>query len=119
MTTTFHYEAEEPRYESSYEGADLRLHCQGLVAVAAGPEFGDTQGELPTWYELSPANGRRVLAGVGRGNLGAESATVLAMREAAWAGAMATIDPPPLSIWTASSAAPVGSAFARSRSGLS
>jgi len=61
--------------------------------VAAGPEFGDTQGEPPTWYELSPANGRRVLAGVGRGRLGARNATVLAMREATWAGAMAGLSP--------------------------
>ena len=93
MTTIFHYEADEPRYESSYEGADLRLHCQGLVALAMGPEFGDTQGEPPTWYELSPANGRRVLAGVGRGRLGARNATVLAMRKATWAGALAGLSP--------------------------
>jgi hypothetical protein len=93
MTTTFHYEAEEPRYESSYEGADLQLHCQGLVAVAAGPEVGHPQDGCPTWYELSPTNGKRVLAGVGRGCLGAQSATVLAVRESTWAGAMAGLPP--------------------------
>ena len=37
MTTTFHFETNEPQYEYSYEGAEVQLRCQGLVAAAAGP----------------------------------------------------------------------------------
>ena len=37
MTTTFHFEPNEPQYEFSCEGVDVQLRCQGLVAVAAGP----------------------------------------------------------------------------------
>ena len=46
MTTTFHFETNEPQYEYSYEGADVQLRCQGLVAVAAGPA--PAPGETPS-----------------------------------------------------------------------
>ena len=51
MTTTFHFETNEPQYEYSYEGADVQLRCQGLVAVAAGPAPALDENALRTWFE--------------------------------------------------------------------
>ena len=63
MTTTFHFETNEPQYEYSYEGADVRLRCQGLVAEAAGPAPEFDKNAPSTWFELSPVCGKRILAG--------------------------------------------------------
>ena len=57
MTTTFHFETNEPQYEYSYEGADVQLRYEGLVAVAAGP--------APAFDEKSPERGSSSLRSAG------------------------------------------------------
>jgi hypothetical protein len=91
VTTTFHFETNEPQYEYSQGGADVQLRCEGLVAVAAGPApaFGECTSR--TWFELSPVSGKRILAGVGRSAPSAASA--IETREAIWANAMAGFNP--------------------------
>ena len=93
MTTTFHYEADQPQYESAYEHADVQLRCRGFVAVAVGPECIPAESGPPTWHELSPATGMRVLAGVGRGIAGTKFVSAIETREAIWASAMAGLTP--------------------------
>lgn len=56
MTTTFHFEPNDPQYEFSCEGVDVQLRCQGLVSVAAGPPPALGEKVLRTWFELSPAS---------------------------------------------------------------
>ena len=92
MTTTFHFETNEPQYEYSYEGADVQVRCEGLVAVAAGPAttFDDA---TRTWFELSPVSGNRILAGVGRSVPGATAASAFETKEKLWANAMAGLAP--------------------------
>jgi hypothetical protein len=92
MTTTFHFEADEPRYESSFENADVQLRCQGMVAVAAGPAYPSEDG-AGTWYELSPISGNQILAGVGRSGPNENFESVIATRERIWASAMAGLTP--------------------------
>lgn len=91
MSTTFHFETNEPQYEYSYEGADIQLRCVGLVAAAAGPA--PTRGVPRTWFELAPAGGGRILAGVGRVVPGATAAAALDTKETLWANAMAGLVP--------------------------
>lgn len=91
MSTTFHFETNEPQYEYSYEGADIQLRCVGLVAVAAGPA--PIRGVPRTWFELAPASGRRILAGVGRSVPGATPAKAFETKETMWANAMAGLVP--------------------------
>jgi len=91
VTTTFHFETNEPQYEYSFEGADVRLHCGGLVAVAAGPA--PARGVPRTWFELSPVSGKRILAGVGRRAPGATAASAFEAKETVWANAMAGLVP--------------------------
>lgn len=93
MTSTFHFETNEPQYEYSYEGADLQLRCQGLVAVAAGPAPGFDENTLSSWFELSPFSGKRILAGVGRCVPRASAASAFETRETVWANAMAGLVP--------------------------
>ena len=62
MTTTFHFETNEPQYEYSYEGADVQLRCQGLVAAAAGP--------APAFDENVHPNVVRALSGQREANTG-------------------------------------------------
>ena len=93
MTTTFHFETNEPQYEYSYEGADVQLRCQGLVAVAAGPAPAFDENVHCTWFELSPVSGKRILAGVGRSVPSATAASAFETRETMWANAMAGLDP--------------------------
>ena len=92
MTTTFHFES-EPRYEYSYEGADVQLRCEALVAVAAGPAHSFDDNAIRTWFELSPVSGKRILAGVGRSAPGAVAASVFETKETMWANAMAGLAP--------------------------
>ena len=89
MTTTFHFETNEPQYEYSYEGADLQLRYQGLVAVAAGPAPAFEESATRTWFELSPVSGKRILAGVGRSTPSATAASAFETKETMWANAMA------------------------------
>ena len=96
MTTTFHFETNEPQYEYSYEGADVQLRCQGLVAAAAGPAPAFDENVPRTWFELSPVSGKRILAGVGRSVPRATAASAFETREAIWANAMAGLGPPEL-----------------------
>jgi hypothetical protein len=93
MTTTFHYEAEEPQYESPYEGADIQLRCGGLVGAGAGPAFLPPDSPPPTWYELSSVSGNCILIGVGRCAPNSGSTAAIENREAIWAGAMAGLAP--------------------------
>ena len=93
MTTTFHFETNEPQYEYSYEGAEVQLRCQGLVAVAAGPAPAFDENAARTWFELSPVSGKRILAGVGRSVPSATAASAFETRETIWANAMAGLDP--------------------------
>lgn len=93
MTTTFHFETNEPQYEYSCEGADTQLRCQGLVAVAAGPAPAPGEDATRTWFELSPISGKRILAGVGRSVPSATAASAFETREAIWANAMAGLAP--------------------------
>ena len=93
MTTTFHFETNEPQYEYSFEGADLQLRCQALVAVATGPTAGFGEDTLCSWFELSPFSGNRILAGVGRCVPHAGASSALETREAVWAKAMAGLVP--------------------------
>jgi hypothetical protein len=93
VTTTFHFETNEPQYEYSYEGAEVQLRCQGLVAVAAGPAPIFDENVARTWFELSPVSGKRILAGVGRSVPSATSSSAFETREAMWANAMAGLDP--------------------------
>ena len=93
MTTTFHFETNEPQYEYSSEGADLQLRCQGLVAVAAGPAPAPGEDATCKWFELSPVSGKRILAGVGRSAPSATAASAFETRETIWANAMAGLDP--------------------------
>ena len=93
MTTTFHFEANEPQFEYSYEGADVQLRCQGLVAVAAGPAPAFDDNATRTWFELSPVSGKRILAGVGRSVPGATAASAFESKETMWANAMAGLVP--------------------------
>ncbi len=93
MTTTFHFETNEPQYEYSYEGADLQLRCQGLVAVAAGPAPAFEESATRTWFELSPVSGKRILAGVGRSTPSATAASAFETKETMWANAMAGLSP--------------------------
>jgi hypothetical protein len=92
VTTTFHFETNELQYEYSYEGAEVQLRCQGLVAVAAGPALAFDEHATRTWFELSPLSGRRVLAGVG-GSVPATTTSALEAREETWAYAMAGLVP--------------------------
>ena len=93
MTTTFHCETNEPQYEYSYQGADVQLRCAGLVAAAAGPAPALGENVPSTWFELSPASGKRILAGVGRCAPGATAASAFETRETIWANAMAGLVP--------------------------
>ena len=93
MTTTFHFETNELQYEYSYEGAEVQLRCQGLVAAAAGPTPAFDDDATRTWFELSPVSGKRILAGVGRSVPSATSSSAFETREAMWANAMAGLDP--------------------------
>ena len=93
MTTTFHFEPNEPQYEYSYEGADVQLRCEGLVAVAAGPAPTFDDNAIRTWFELSPVSGKRILAGVGRSVPGATAASAFETKETMWANAMAGFVP--------------------------
>jgi hypothetical protein len=93
VTTTFNFDTNEPQYEYSYEGAEVQLRCQGLLAVAAGPAPGFGEGAIRTWFELSPVSGQRILAGVGRSASSATAASSFETREAIWANAMAGLDP--------------------------
>ena len=93
MTTTFHFETNEPQYEYSYEGADVQLNCEGLVAVAAGPAPAFDENVPRTWFELSPVSGKRILAGVGRSVPSATASSAFETREAMWANAMAGLAP--------------------------
>ena len=93
MTTTFHFETNEPQYEYSYEGAEVQLRCQGLVAAAAGPAPVFDGNVHRTWFELSPVSGKRILAGVGRSMPSATTVSAFETREAMWANAMAGLDP--------------------------
>jgi hypothetical protein len=93
VTTTFHFDTNEPQYEYSCEGADVQLRCQGLVAVAAGPAPAFDENLPRTWFELSPVSGKRILAGVGRSVPSAIAASVFETRETLWASAMAGLDP--------------------------
>jgi len=93
VTTTFHFDTNEPQYEYSCEGADTQLRCQGLVAVAAGPAPAPGEDATRTWFELSPVSGKRILAGVGRSAPGATAASAFETREAIWANAMAGLAP--------------------------
>ena len=93
MTTTFHFETNEPQYEYSYEGADVQLRCEGLVAVAAGPAPSFDENVPRTWFELSPVSGKRILAGVGRSVPSATASSAFETREAMWANAMAGLAP--------------------------
>lgn len=93
MTTTFHFETNEPQYEYSYEGADVQLRCEGLVAVAAGPAPAFDENVPRTWFELSPVSGKRILAGVGRSVPCATASSAFETREAMWANAMAGLVP--------------------------
>jgi hypothetical protein len=88
VTTTFHFETNEPQYEYSYEGADVQLRCQGLVAVAAGPAATFDEYATRTWYELSPVSGKRILAGVGR-SVPRATTSALETKQTMWAHAMA------------------------------
>ena len=92
MTTTFHFETNEPQYEYSYEGADVQLRCEGLVAVAAGP--------APAFDENAPVLGLSSLRSAGseswRGSTkcaGATASSAFETREAMWANAMAGLVP--------------------------
>jgi hypothetical protein len=96
VTTTFHFETNEPQYEYSYEGADVQLRCQGFVAAAAGPAPAFDEIVHRTWFELSPVSGKRILAGVGRSVPSATAASAFETREAIWANAMAGLVPPEL-----------------------
>jgi hypothetical protein len=93
VTTTFHFETNEPQYEYSYEGAEVQLRCQGLVAAATGPAPAFDETVPRTWFELSPVSGKRILAGVGRSAPSASAASAFETREAMWAYAMAGLDP--------------------------
>ncbi len=93
MTTTFNFDTNEPQYEYSYEGAEVQLRCQGVVAVAAGPVSAFDENVSRTWFELSPVSGKRILAGVGRSAPSATAASAFETREAMWANAMAGLDP--------------------------
>jgi len=93
VTTTFHFETNEPQYEYSYEGAEVQLRCQGLVAAAAGPTPAFDENVHSTWFELSPVSGKRILAGVGRSVPSATAASAFETRETMWASAMAGLDP--------------------------
>jgi hypothetical protein len=93
VTTTFHYEADQPQYESTYEDADVQLRCGGFVAVAVGPECIPAKCGPLTWHELSPATGKRVLVGVGRCIAGTKFVSAIETREAIWASAMAGLTP--------------------------
>ena len=93
MTTTFHFETNEPQYEYSYEGAEVQLRCQGLVAAAVGPAATFDDNATRTWFELSPVSGKRILAGVGRSGPGASAASAFETRETMWASAMAGLVP--------------------------
>jgi hypothetical protein len=93
VTTTFHFETNEPQYEYSYEGAEVQLRCQGLVAAAAGPAATFDDYATPTWFELSPVSGKRILAGVGRVVPGATASSAFETKETTWAKAMAGLDP--------------------------
>jgi hypothetical protein len=93
VTTTFHFDTNDPQYEYSCEGADLQLRCQGLVAVAAGPAPGLDENVPRTWFELSPVSGKRILAGVGRSVPSATAASAFETRETMWASAMAGLVP--------------------------
>ncbi len=93
MTTTFHFETNEPRYEYSYEGADVQLRCEGLVAVAAGPAPTFDDNAARTWFELSPVSGQRILAGVGRCVPGTNAVSTFETKETIWANAMSGLAP--------------------------
>jgi len=93
VTTTFHFETNEPQYEYSYEGAEVQLRCQGLVAAAAGPAATFDDNAIRTWFELSPVSGKRILAGVGRSVPSVSATSAFETREAMWANAMAGLDP--------------------------
>ena len=93
MTTTFHFETNEPRYEYSYESADVELRCEALIAVAAGPPPTFDDNATHTWFELSPVSGKQILAGVGRRVSDATMAPAFETREAMWANAMAGLGP--------------------------
>jgi hypothetical protein len=93
VTTTFHFETNEPQYEYSSEGAEVQLRCQGLVAAAAGPAPSFDESVARTWFELSPVSGKRILAGVGRSVPSATAASAFETREAIWANAVAGLDP--------------------------
>ena len=92
MTTTFHSETNEPQYEYSYEGADVQLRCQGLVAVAAGPAPALDEHATRSWFELAPISGNRILAGAGRSAPRTMTSAIEA-REASWANAIAGLAP--------------------------
>lgn len=92
MTTTFHFEMNEPQYEYFFEGADVQLRCQGLVAAAAGPAAAFEEHGPRSWFELSPISGKRILAGVGR-SVPRTTTSALETREAIWANAMAGFAP--------------------------
>jgi hypothetical protein len=93
VTTTFDFGTNEPQYEYSYEGADVQLRCEGLVAVAAGPAPTFDDNATRTWFELSPVSGKRILAGVGRSVPGATAASAFETKETMWAIAMAGLAP--------------------------
>ena len=93
MTTTFHFETNEPQYEYSHERADVQLRCEGLIAVAAGPAPTFDDNATRTWFELSPVSGERILAGVGRSLSGATAASAFETKETMWANAMAGLVP--------------------------
>ncbi len=93
MTTTFHLETNEPQYGYSYEGAEVQLCCQGLIAVAAGPTPAFDEHVSRSWFELSPVNGKRMLAGVGRSLPSGADTSVFETRETIWANAMAGLAP--------------------------
>lgn len=93
MTTTFHFEMNEPQYDYSSQGADVLLRCEGLVGVATGPAHAFEDNAPRTWYELTPVAGKRILAGVGRTLPSAAMASAYETREAIWANAMADLGP--------------------------
>lgn len=79
----------DPEFEAPPEGCDIHIRWHGLTGVAGRPSI-YAHVASQSWYELSPVDGGRVLAGVARlGQEARSSASAQALRETCWALALA------------------------------
>ena len=96
MTTTFHFETNEPQYEYSYEGAECSSAARALSQRRRGRHPHSTRTPTVRGSSSLRSAGSEYWQGVGRSLPSATAASAYETREAMWANAMAGLVPPEL-----------------------